>query len=80
MRVCSFLLEGEGMLGESIQRALELVGITEERVSRWVGGECGCKDRKERLDRLGVWAWRILRGKWWDVEEVLREDYDRDED
>ena len=46
-----------------MEQALTLMGVTEERVARWVGGPCGCDERKEKLNRLGSWASRILAGK-----------------
>jgi hypothetical protein len=48
--------------GDMIASALSAVGITEERVSAWVGGECGCAARKEKLNRLGAWATSFLSG------------------
>lgn len=49
--------------GDVIASALSSVGITEERVAAWVGGECGCAARKEKLNRLGAWAASFLNGK-----------------
>lgn len=50
-------------LGDTIERALSLVGITKERVSKWVGSPCGCIERQEKLNQLGWWAARILFGR-----------------
>jgi hypothetical protein len=50
-------------LGDRIEQALTLVGLTKERVERWIGPECGCTERQERLNALGAWAGRVLRGK-----------------
>ena len=49
-------------LGDAVERALHAVGITHDRVSRWLGTECGCEERKQRLNQLGAWASRWLRG------------------
>jgi hypothetical protein len=50
-------------LGDRVHSALSAVGITEERVSAWVGENCGCKERRERLNRLSDWAERVLMGR-----------------
>lgn len=50
-------------LGDSARAALVLVGVTEERVTRWLGRPCGCQERAEKLNRLGHWVRRVLAGK-----------------
>lgn len=50
-------------LGSIIQKALALVGITEEKVTELLGRECGCKGRAERLNRLSDWAYTLIRGE-----------------
>ena len=50
------------MLGDSIQRALETVGITQQRVERWLG-DCCCEERKEKLNQLDMTARRVIKGK-----------------
>ena len=50
-------------LGTHIETALTSVGITSERVSRWLGKPCGCKERKDKLNQLGAWAHRVITGK-----------------
>lgn len=40
-------------LGDMVASGLSAVGITKERVSKLVGGDCGCKQRHEALNRLG---------------------------
>ncbi len=60
--------------GDAIASALAAVGITEERVSAWVGGECGCAERRERLNRLGAWAASFLIGKPTEkIDDIIRE-------
>lgn len=49
-------------IGDTVERALATVGLTAERVERWLGRPCGCKERREKLNRLGYWAARVLRG------------------
>lgn len=63
-------------LGDAIEKALSSVGITSERVSKWLGRPCGCKARKERLNQLSRWAKRVISGEKEptdnQLEEVLR--------
>lgn len=40
-------------LGDMVAGGLSALGITEERVSQLVGGDCGCSKRKEFLNKLG---------------------------
>lgn len=51
------------MLGDLIETALKRVGITQESVERFVGGPCGCKERRDKLNALDAWARRILKGR-----------------
>lgn len=50
------------LLGDFVQRALSMVGITEERMKRLLGRDCGCKERKEMLNDLHRWGRAVLRG------------------
>jgi hypothetical protein len=59
------------MLGSLISRALSTIGITDTRVSRWVGAPCGCKERQEKLDAVTYWAIRVIQGKVESAEEYL---------
>lgn len=47
-------------LGDRIESALKAVGITEERVSAFLGAPCGCAARKKKLNDLQQWA-----EAWW---------------
>jgi hypothetical protein len=60
-------------LGDVIEKALTAVGVTEERVTKVLGRPCGCKRRKELLNRLGLWAARVVTGKTEDAEKYLSE-------
>lgn len=40
-------------LGDMVAAGLSAVGITKERVSALVGGDCGCQQRQQALNRLG---------------------------
>jgi hypothetical protein len=49
-------------LGDHVSAALSSVGITKELVSDWLGEECGCAERQEKLNQLGSWASRVVQG------------------
>ena len=40
-------------LGDMVAAGLDAIGITKERVSAVVGGDCGCAKRQEALNKLG---------------------------
>jgi hypothetical protein len=40
-------------LGDMVAAWLSAIGITKERVSAVVGGDCGCAKRQEALNELG---------------------------
>lgn len=40
-------------LGDIISYLLSAVGITKERVSKLLGGDCGCHKRQQKLNELG---------------------------
>lgn len=48
--------------GDHVETALSSFGITEERVSKWLGKPCGCAERKRKLNALGNWASKFLGG------------------
>lgn len=58
-----------GWLGDWVESALTSVGITSERVEEWIGKPCNCAERKEKLNALHRWCYRILGGK---VEDPLQ--------
>lgn len=51
------------MLGDRVAQALELVGLTGERVSSWLGAPCNCEGRRQKLNALDGWVRRVLSGK-----------------
>lgn len=51
------------LFGDNLAKALEIAGITPERVERFIGKPCGCPERQERLNQLGAWVRRVIRGK-----------------
>lgn len=45
------------MLGDALAWLLTRVGITEARVSSWLGGaDCGCASRRKSMNRVGALA------------------------
>lgn len=60
-------------LGDAAEKALSAVGITKERVERWLGRPCKCRQRQEKLNRFGYWVARVLSGKTERAEEYLEE-------
>lgn len=42
-------------LGDQASAALARIGITKDRVERWLGRPCGCAERQEKLNRFGDW-------------------------
>ena len=52
----------DGRLGDAVEQALSAAGITGDRVRAWFG-DCGCEERKEKLNALGVWAVGYIKGK-----------------
>ncbi len=51
-------------LGDAVEAALKTVGITVERVERWLGKPCGCKERQDKLNLLGYWLRRMVQGRY----------------
>ena len=60
-------------LGDNIGAALKIVGITDERVTKWLGKPCGCSKKREKLNYLGEWAYEALAGKTDNAKEHLEE-------
>lgn len=51
------------MLGDKVKQALDILGITHERVESWLGRPCNCPDRQERLNQLDAIARRVIIGR-----------------
>lgn len=47
-------------LGSAVASVLFAVGVTEERVKKLVGGDCGCSKRKHWLNEAGVRAAAVI--------------------
>lgn len=60
------------MLGDFVESALSRIGITKDRVEAWLGEECNCEERKQKLNQLHLWARRVVYfGKTDKAEEYL---------
>ena len=60
-------------LGDIIESALSTVGLSPQKVEQWIGQPCGCEERKQKLNALGYWANRILKGKIDKAKQYLEE-------
>ena len=52
-RICHAAPPPKPGLGDMVAAGLSAIGITKERVSAVVGGDCGCGQRQEKLNELG---------------------------
>lgn len=50
------------LAGDKVEQALRAVGITDDRVTQWLNSPCNCKERKDKLNQLDLWATRVLKG------------------
>lgn len=53
---------GKMRIGDTVEAALSKVGITDEKVQKWLGKPCGCKERKDKWNQIGLWAQRVIAG------------------
>lgn len=60
-------------LGDHVESALTAVGITSERVEKWLGRPCGCKARKAKLNKLSDWVSSVVTGTKAEAVERLEE-------
>ena len=59
-------------IGDAIHEALQRIGVTDDRVHRWLGRDCtGCRARRDKLNALGAWAARVLGGRLGGAGELL---------
>lgn len=66
-------MRNEKLLGDRVKSALEKLGITEDRVSAFIGRPCGCGSRRSWLNRLDLWARKVLSGNFKDARKYLKE-------
>lgn len=48
-------------MGDLIESALNAVGITHERVEKYIW-DCGCRDRKKHYNEIDEWAEHTVKG------------------
>ncbi len=73
-------------MGDAIEKALALVGVTEERIKKYVL-DCKCRDRKRRYNEIDEWATGVVKGLWGGImgaakdklNEILGKDADTKE-
>ena len=61
-------------IGDHAEKALSTLGITKERVEKWLGRPCHCTERQEKLNRFGAWVAGVLGGK---AETEAKEELDK---
>ena len=66
----------EILLGDHVKNALEKVGISEEKVTKWLGRPCGCAKRRQKLNNLHLWIRQILGNEREQGEKQLNEALD----
>jgi hypothetical protein len=49
--------------GDLAEKTLSAVGITKDRVEKWIGPECGCKERQDKMNRFGQWLKKKIAGE-----------------
>lgn len=57
-------------LGDAIAKALGIIGVTQDRVTYWLG-DCCCQERQDKLNQLGNWASRVISHKLHNAKEYL---------
>lgn len=53
----------ETLFGDVVANALKYIGITPDRVSAFLGKECGCAERQEKLNQLHAHAKQVIKKK-----------------
>lgn len=74
-------------LGDWIESALSSVGITSEKVSKWIGKPCSCPERRDKLNAFHLWLERVVKGKYSEdkdtaqrhLEVIMQSDEDEQE-
>lgn len=65
-------------LGDRLKNFLDSMGITEDRVSNWIGRPCGCKERIAKINSLHRWFKRFSPLKNTNAKEYLERIMDED--
>lgn len=58
-------------LGDLIEQLTESTGVA-KLVRRYLGEDCGCEERKERLNEVSRWARKALKNKSSELCELLK--------
>jgi hypothetical protein len=61
------------LLGDVVAKAIESVGVTPELIQDWLGFRCNCKERRDKLNWLDLWARQVIFGKDPEAEAYLRQ-------
>lgn len=59
------------MLGDTVEAALQRVGVTSTRIEEWLGTPCHCEERKHKLNLLDNWARGVIQGSLHRAKEIL---------
>ena len=68
------------MIGDQLERALKVIGVDSEKVSKWIGKPCGCEERRVKLNQIDAWARRVMRGLVDDAEVYLNRILEEEEE
>lgn len=60
-------------LGDAVESALSSIGITKERVEKWLGRPCRCRERKRKLNQISSWVSGIMGGD----KSKAKEEFDK---
>lgn len=60
-------------LGDRVHAALSLIGVNKVLIEGWLGRPCGCDERRDKMNALGLWAAAALRGGRIKAAEHLRQ-------
>jgi hypothetical protein len=61
------------LLGDRVEQALGILGITKDRVETWLQRPCKCDVRKYRLNSIDHWARRVTAGHVARAKEYLEQ-------
>ena len=67
------------LAGDRIEEALSLIGVTKERVEKFIGGPCRCGERQRKINQVDAWARRVISGKAKNAKKLLHKIIGADE-
>lgn len=59
-------------LGDIVEEALTKIGITSDKITELIGRDCGCKRRREKMNRLGRWLAKVTSGRFSEAREEFQ--------